>query len=42
MKEAIENRDISNDQSEEIVQETQQSPIFIPTLSSPEPETPER
>ena len=40
-KEAVENINASNDPTEEIVEEAPESPIFIPTLSSPEPETPE-
>ena len=30
-----------NEQTQEVVQEIPESPIFIPTLSSPEPDTPE-
>ena len=37
-KETVENVDTSNEEKEDV---TQESPIFIPTLSSPEPETPE-
>ena len=37
-KETVENVDTSNEEKEDISQE---SPIYIPTLSSPEPETPE-
>ena len=36
-----ENLDNVNEQRQEMVEEIPESPIFIPTLSSPEPETPE-
>ena len=39
--ENTENLDNMNEQTQEVAQEISESPIFIPTLSSPEPDTPE-
>ena len=39
--ENTENMDVTNEQPQEFVQETPESPVFIPTLSSPESDTPE-
>ena len=36
-----ENTEVGNEQTLESVQEITESPVFIPTLSSPEPDSPE-